>query len=61
MLDVVHSLDLFHLRILEENPGNDSVMNHEIEIFIDRGGDDEAAVLVVVRREVGPPAAQGNS
>ena len=61
MLDILDPVHFLHLRVLEEDPRHESLMHHDINILIDRRGDEEAAVLLVVRRQVGPPAAEGDA
>ena len=61
VLDVLDPLDLLHLRILEEDPRHEPVMQQDVDVLVDRRGDEEAAVLLVVRRQVGPAAAEGDA
>ena len=58
VLDVLDPLHLLHLRILQEDSRHEPMMDQDVDIFINGRGDEEAAVLLVVGRQVGPPAAE---
>src|SRR5262249_41804259 len=55
VLDPVHFL---HLRVLEEDARDEPLVHQDVDVLVDRRGDEEPAVLLVVRRQVGPPAAE---
>ena len=58
MLDVLDPLHLLHLRILEQNPRHEPAVKQDVDVLVDRRGDEESAVLLVVGRQVGSPAAE---
>ena len=58
MLDVVGTLDVFELRVLEEDAADERPHHGDVDVLVDRRGDEEAAVLAVVRAEVGAAAAE---
>ena len=57
MLDLVDLLDALERGVLEEVVVGERPVDRDIDVPVDRGGDDEAAVPRVVRGEVGSAAA----
>ena len=55
---VLHPLEL---RVLDDPVGDERLVERDVDVAVDGGGDEEAAVLFVVGREVGPPAADHES
>ena len=51
----------FQLGILDDEVRHEGLMQGDINIFINGGGNEKAAVPLVVRRQVGAPAAQGDA
>ena len=46
---------------LRKDARHESMMHQDVDVFVDGRGDEEAAVLLVVRRQVGSPAAEGDA
>ena len=61
VLDLVHGLHHLDRRILDEVFGLEGLVQRDVDVLIDRGGNDEAAVFAVVGRQVGAAAAQGDA
>ena len=57
MLDVVDPIHLFHVGILEEDSGHESMMHQDVDVLVDGCGDEETAMVLVVGgdRSVPPP------
>jgi hypothetical protein len=58
VLDLVHGLDQFHLRILDDQLLAEGLVQRDVDVFIDGRRDDEAAMLAIVRGQVGASASQ---
>ena len=61
VLDLVHGSHALELRVLDDQLVDERAMERDVDVLVDRGRDDEAAVLAVVRRQVGAAAAEGNA
>ena len=61
LLDFVHGGDALELGILDDNLGLKGPVLRDVDIFVDRRRDEEAAVLAVIRGQVGPAAAEGDA
>ena len=60
VLDLVGLVDPLELAVLEEVVVGERAVDRDVDVLGDRGGDDHAAVLLVVRRQVGAAAAEGD-
>src|SRR3989442_1064970 len=58
MVDFFHAVHVFQLRILEEDALDERPHDRDVDVIVDRGGNQEAAVMPVVRGQVGPAAAE---
>jgi hypothetical protein len=58
MLDVFEARDLFDLGVLEEHAGPERAVDRDPHVLVDRGREQEAAVVLVIRRQIGAAAAE---
>ena len=61
MFDLIDGGDALEFRILDNDLGLKRAVLRDVNVFVDRRGDEEAAVFAVVRRKVGAAAAEGNA
>ena len=61
VLDLVHGLHYFGGGILDEVLRLEGLVERDVDVFIDGGGEDEAPVFAVVGGKVGATASQGNA
>jgi hypothetical protein len=52
MLDFVDRGYFLEMGILQKKTIHKPAMNSDIDVFVDRGGNEEAAVLAVIRRQI---------
>ena len=60
MLHLVDRPDPLHVGVLDDQVLDECLVQRDIDVLVDGRGDDEPAVLAVVRGQVRPAAAQGN-
>ena len=53
--------DALDLRILDDQLAHERLVHGDVDVLVDGGGDEEAAVLAVVRRQVGAAAAEADA
>jgi hypothetical protein len=58
VLDLLDPLHLLHLCVLEQDLRHESSVDCQVNILIDRGRHHEAAVVAIIGRQVGSPAAE---
>ena len=58
MLDVLDPIHFLQLRVLQEESGHEPFVKQYIYIFVDSGGDQEPAMVLVVRWQVGSSATE---
>src|SRR6476661_5751132 len=58
MLDVLGPIDVLEPGVFQEDPLDERAHDGDIHVLVDRGREEEAPVLAIVRRQVGPAAAQ---
>src|SRR5262249_30130181 len=58
VLDLIYRLYPLQLRILDDDLRYENLMQRDVDILVDRRGDEEAAVLTIVGREIRPSAAE---
>src|SRR5581483_9816102 len=56
--DLSDLVDLLELGVLHPVAALEDRVHQHVDVLVDRGGDEKAAVLAVVGRQVGAPAAQ---
>ena len=56
--DLVDRFDVLELRILQVDARRERPHDRDVDVLVDRRRDEEAAVLAVVRRQVGAAAAE---
>ena len=61
MLDLVNALHIFELGVLDDNPGTKGFVDGDVDVAVNRRGDDKASMLPVIGREVGAATAETNS
>ena len=61
MLDFVDRGYFLEMGILQKKTIHKPAMNSDIDVFVDRGGNEEAAVLAVIRRRISSAAAKRDS
>ncbi len=61
MLHLVDGRDPLHARVLEDQLLDERLVQRDVDVLVDGGGDDEPVVLAIVRRQIRPAAAQGDS
>ena len=61
MFDLVDGGDALEFRVLDNDLGLKRAVLRDVNVFVDRRGDEEAPVFAVVRRKVGAAAAEGNA
>src|SRR5262245_16288334 len=58
MLDVVDAVDELQLRVLQEDRAHEAVMDHDVDVSIDRRRDHEPFVITVVGRKIRAASTQ---
>ena len=61
MFDLIDGGDALEFRILDNDLRLKRAVLRDVNVFVDRRGDEEAPVFAVVRRKVGAAAAEGNA
>ena len=59
MANRVDGLDVLDLGVLQVDAGGERLDDGDVDVFVDRRGDEEPLVLAIVRGEVGAAAAEG--
>jgi hypothetical protein len=58
MLDLFDVAGLFEMRVLQKVAVDEAPVDRDVDVFVDRRGNEKTAVIVIVRRKVRPAAAQ---
>jgi hypothetical protein len=61
VLHLCHVADLLHLRVLDDQPRLESLVERDVDVLVDGGSDQKTAVFLVIRRQVGPTATQADA
>src|ERR1700733_902899 len=61
MLNLFDAIDFFELRILDDNPGTKCFIDGDVDVAVNRGGNDEASMLPVIGWKIGAAAAETDS
>src|SRR5579872_953341 len=61
MPDLIDALTLFEFRVFQYVPGGEHAVNSDVDVLGDGSGDDKAAKLFVVGRQVSASAADGDA
>ncbi len=60
MLDFINALDIFEFGVLDDDAGTKRFIDGDVDVAVNRRGEDKASMLPVVGREVGATAAETN-
>ena len=58
MLDFVDRGGFLEMGILQEKTIHEAAMNIDVNILVDRGGDEKPPVLAIIGRQISPAAAE---
>ena len=61
VLNLVHMVHDFRLRIRQPDRRVKPLIEHDVNVFIDRGGHQETAVLFIVRGQISPATSHGQT
>jgi hypothetical protein len=61
VFDVLDGLNALEFRILDDDVPLKRPVLRDVDVFVDRRGDEEAAVFTIIGRQVGATAAEGNA
>src|ERR1700733_1009971 len=61
MLNLFDAIDFFELRIRDDNPGTKCFIDGDVDVAVNRGGNDEASMLSVIGWKIGAAAAETDS
>ena len=61
VLDLLDRGRFLQLGVLQKKPIHETSMNVDIDMLVDRRGDEKSAVLAIIRRQIGAAAAERNS
>ena len=61
VLHVVHTINMFQVRVLQEDPGGKRADNRNVDVLVDGGRDEGSPVIPIVRGQIGSPTPEGDA
>ena len=61
MFHLVYGEDALEFGVLDNQLRNEGLVERDVNVLVDRGGNEKSGMLAIVRRQVGPTASKGDS